>query len=238
MHNTVWRSSAEIASHVARHLTSACYRNCLLGKVSEDRKTEKLESNPRAVPQQNLCDMAAPWMINFYISVCRHHLIAKLSSKHIYDMQRLDIYGRLNMKEFYWGDVFDLITSDQDISTEEARLRLLDKACVIENLKALGTGWNQVTYDQAKALLTKALTYDLAYSSTRIAPDDKVQFFKAEILKDIDDQSIYCFTNWLGSPWDGERGGGWNPLTTHTFDMGIVFLTQTKLTFAYFISED
>lgn len=177
-------------------------------------------------------------MINFYIAVCLHHPIAKLSSKNLYDMRRLDIYGQLNMKEFYWGDVFALITSDQDTSTEEARLRLLDKACVIENLKALGSGWNQVTYDQANALLTKALAYDLAHSSTRIAPDDKVQFFKTEILKDIGDQSIYCFTNWLGSPWDVERGGGWNPLTMHTFDLGIVFLTQTKLTFAYFIRED
>ena len=153
-------------------------------------------------------------------------------------MQRLDIYGQLKMKEFYWGDVFALITSDQDISTEEARLTLLDKLCNSENLNALGTSWNQLTLDQAKELLTKALTYDLAYSSDRIAPDDKVQFFKAEILKYIGDQSTYCFTNWFGSPWDGERGGGWNPLTTNTLDMGIIFLTQTKLTFAYFISED
>lgn len=66
---------------------------------------------------------------------------------------------------------------------------------------------------RSKRIVEKALTYDLAYSSARLAPDEKVQFFKDEILKDTQDTSTYCFTNWSGSPWDIEQGGSWNPLT-------------------------
>lgn len=165
------------------------------------------------------------------------HARGTLVASIFYNMQRLDIYGQLKMKEFYWGDVFELTTVDQDISTEEKRFSLLNKVCDTENLKTLGIGWNQLTFERAKDLLTKALTYDLAYTSSTKAPLDKVQLFKTEILKEIDGQSTYCFTNWFGSPWD-EKGGSWIPLTKNTFDMGIVFLTQTKLIFAYFISED
>lgn len=127
------------------------------------------------------------------------------------------------MNEFYWGGAFDISLFDQDNSTAEKRLGLLDKICNIENLKALGTGWNQLTYNQAKDLLTKALTYDLVYSSSTIAPSDKVDLFKSEILRDVDDPMMvdnpmmYCYTNWLGSPWDSAEGGSWNPLTKHTF---------------------
>ncbi|MCR6639701.1 MAG: hypothetical protein NVV82_12150 [Sporocytophaga sp.] len=153
-------------------------------------------------------------------------------------MERRDIFGQLEMEEYYWGDAFDVITTGKDISTEGARFELLDKVCGKENLNCLGAGWKQLTYYEANELLKKALTYDLAYSSARLAPDEKVQFFKDEILKDTQDTSTYCFTNWSGSPWDIEQGGSWNPLTKNTFDMGIVFLTPAKLIFAYFISED
>lgn len=154
------------------------------------------------------------------------------------DMQRQDIFGRLEMNKFYWGDVFKIVPIDHDISVEEIRLSLIDRICESENLKALGKGWTQLTLQQAEELLTKALTFDLAYSSYVKAPPDKVDFFKSEILKDFDDEIIYCYTNWFGSPWDKEKGGSWNPLTKNTFDMGIVFLTKTKLMFAYFIGED
>lgn len=151
-------------------------------------------------------------------------------------MNQRNIYKELQL-DYLWGDAFEIEVVDQDISTEESRIALVDKVCTLKNLKQLGSGWNKIDFEKASDLLLKSLRYDLAYSSVEIAPLEKAVFLQKEILKDFDGLS-HCYTNWSGSPWAAIGGAGSEPLTENTFDLGIVLINSSKLTFVLHISED
>jgi hypothetical protein len=161
-----------------------------------------------------------------------------MSASGISYMQKHDIFEILKMGDFYCGDAFEVTLDGQDISTDKARRSLLDVVCHIEELSLLGADWIELTFDQGKDLLTRALQYDLAYPSSGIAPGEKVHFLREEILKSIANQHNYCYTNWFSTPGEKNNGSRWTPLTTHTFDLGIGFINQNSLTFMYFISND
>jgi len=153
-------------------------------------------------------------------------------------MNQKNIYKELKLDEYLWGDAFEIEIVDQDISTDDNRIVLLDKVCALKNLNQLGPGWNKIEFDKATDLLLKSLRYDLAYSSAEIAPLEKAAFVQKEIIKDFDGLS-HCYTNWSGGPWGDNTGGtGWDPLTENTFDLGIVLINNSKLTFVLHISED
>lgn len=101
----------------------------------------------------------------------------------------------------------------------------------------MGLGGNKIDFEKATDLLLKSLRYDLAYSSVEITPLEKAVFSQKEIIKDFDGLS-HCYTNWPGSPWGSIGGVGWDPLTENTFDLGIVLINHSKLTFVLHISED
>jgi hypothetical protein len=151
-------------------------------------------------------------------------------------MNQTSIYKKLELDKYLWGDAFEIDVAGQDISTEDNRIALLDKVCELKNLRQLGPAWNKIDFEKATDLLLKSLRYDLAYSSTEILLPEKAAFVHKEITKDFDALS-HCYANWLG-PWDNIGGVGWDPLTENTFDLGIVLLNKTKLTFILHISED
>lgn len=146
-----------------------------------------------------------------------------------------NLYKELQL-EYLWGDAFEIEVVNQDISTEDQRIALLDKVCALKELNQLGHGWDKIDFEKASDLLLKSLRYDLAYSSSEIAPLDKAALLQKEIIKDINGES-YCYTNWFGSPWDN-GGVGFNALTKNTFDLGIVLINKNKLIFVLHISED
>jgi hypothetical protein len=153
-------------------------------------------------------------------------------------MNQRSIYKELQLDKYLWGDAFEIEVIDQDISTEDNRITLLDKVCTLKDLKQLGPGWNKIDFGKATYLVLKSLRYDLAYSSAEIATLEKATLLQKEIIKDFDELS-HCYTNWSGSPWGDNTGGvGWDPLTENTFDLGIVLLNNSKLTFLLHISED
>jgi hypothetical protein len=152
-------------------------------------------------------------------------------------MNQRDIYKELQL-DYLWGDAFEIEIGDQDISTEDKRIALLDKVCTLKDLKQLGAAWNKIDFEKAKDLLLKSLRYDLAYSSVEIAPLEKAVFLQKEIIQDFDGLS-HCYSNWSGSPWGDNGGGtGWDPLTENTFDLGIILINNSKMTFILHISED
>jgi hypothetical protein len=153
-------------------------------------------------------------------------------------MIRRSIYTELNLDKHFQGDVFELAITNENTSTEQNRLNLLDRVCKTENLNPLGEDWDLIDFALASDLLLKSLRYDLAYSNLEISTQQQSILFQQEIIKGFDAENCYCYTNWSGDLWNNEGGVGWDPLTSHTFDMGIVFIGQHKLTFALHISED
>jgi hypothetical protein len=151
-------------------------------------------------------------------------------------MNERNIYKELQFDKYFRGDAFEIELVDQDISAEDNRIALLDKVCALKDLKQLGPAWNKIDFEKATDLLLKSLRYDLAYSSVEIAPLEKAVFLQKEIIKNFNELS-HCYANWLG-PWDNIGGTGWDPLTENTFDLGIVLINNSKLTFVLHISED
>lgn len=150
-------------------------------------------------------------------------------------MIQRNIYKELQL-EYFWGDAFEIEIVDQDISTEDQRIELLNKVCALKGLNQLGHSWNKIDFEKASDLLLKSLRYDLAYSASEIASFEKAVFLQNVIIKESDGLS-HCYTNWFGSPWDA-GGAGWNALTKYTFDLGIVLINKNKLIFVLHISED
>lgn len=56
-------------------------------------------------------------------------------------MNQRNIYKELQLDKYLRGDAFEIEVVDQDISTEDNRLALLDKVCTLKDLKQLGPGW-------------------------------------------------------------------------------------------------
>ena len=84
------------------------------------------------------------------------------------------------------------------------------------------------------------MTYDIAYSSSRISEFETVEKNFVNSLSMLNIEEIeFCHTNCFGTPWE-QIGNGYsfNSITKQTFDIGIVIADKDKLLFAYFMSED
>jgi hypothetical protein len=76
-------------------------------------------------------------------------------------MNHRNIYTEFQLDKYLRGDAFEIEVVDQDISTEDNRIALLDKVCTLKDLKQLGAGWNKIDFEKATGLLLKSLRYDL-----------------------------------------------------------------------------
>lgn len=151
-------------------------------------------------------------------------------------MDYRNIYQELHLDEFLWGDAFEIEVTEAGVATEDQRIALLDTICEAKDLEPPGKDWNKIDFAQASALLLRSLRYDLAYTDAEIAPAHKAASLHKEILKDLDG-STHCYTNWLVFLGKTD-GSSWFPLTAHTFDLGIAFISQRKLIFVLHIGED
>lgn len=166
-------------------------------------------------------------------------------------MNRRDIFAELNMDEYIWGNAFELDIKENDISTFKKRTELIDKACEIEterlskdedayigSLNKLGENWIEIDFDYGSELLLNAIRFDLAYSNSEQTPIEKAKYFCNELLKEFAKDECFLYTNYNASPWEGNGYSGWNLTDDATFDLGIVVINNSKLTFSYFLSED
>ncbi|WP_291869372.1 hypothetical protein [Maribacter sp.] len=163
---------------------------------------------------------------------------------------RNNIFANLKMGEFIWGNAFELDITGNDISTFKKRTELIDKACKIENkrlskddayiesLNILGENWLEIDYDYGLELLLNAIRYDLAYSNSEHTPLEKAKHFHKELMKGFVKGESFLYTNCCRNPW-GRKGYSSYTLTDDaTYDLAIVIINNSKLTFCYFLSED
>jgi hypothetical protein len=153
-------------------------------------------------------------------------------------MHERNLYQELALNKYLWGDIFLVRIDGLDIHTKESRLALLNQHCERKGLHSLADHWHEIDGNTGKALLRKMLQYDLAYSSAQITSADKAEYFYQALISPFLGKAMYGYTNWKGSPWDSSTEASWMPLTEHTFDLGIVLISQEAMLFAYSISED
>lgn len=165
-------------------------------------------------------------------------------------MNRRNIFTELKMDELVWGNAFELEIKGIDISTFKKRTELIDKACkieserlskedaYIESLNILGENWIEVEFDYGSELLLNAIRFDLAYSNSEHTPLEKAKYFRKELMTGFTKYECFLYTNYHGSPWEGKGYSGWNLTDDTTFDLAIVIINNSKLTFSYFLSED
>lgn len=138
-----------------------------------------------------------------------------------------------------WGHAYEIDLSTQ-IKSEFEAVGILDKFCSGKKLNELNYNWNRIGFNKAQKLLKNCLTFDIAFSSSRISEEETVEKIFTNLISRLDSSTIkFCFTNCLGNPWEQIGNGyGWNDLTNQTFDIGIVLFDARKILFAYFMSED
>ncbi len=167
-------------------------------------------------------------------------------------MTRKDIFEDLNMGEFVWGNAFVLDISQHDSATHAQRIVLMDTACEMENerlatdedsyierLNILGDHWEPIPFDEGSQLLFNAIRFDIAYSSSEHTPVAQAQVFHQALMENYTEENSFIYTNYSNSPWGNQGSYSGFPLTEDaTFDIGVAMINSTKLTFAYFLSED
>lgn len=138
-----------------------------------------------------------------------------------------------------WGYAYE-IKIKQILKSEKEIFEVLDEFCLAQNLNQLNDTWNKIAFNKAQKLLKNCLTYDIAYSSSRINKSEEVETIFTNFMSKLNVKEIrYCFANCFGNPWEEtENGYGFNSITKQTFDIGIVIIDNNKLLFAYFMSED
>ncbi len=153
-------------------------------------------------------------------------------------MKKREISDELGMEEYVWGEASILFPEGLDLSVEKNRFQVLDEICASEDYTPLGDKWRSFSFSDCSELLLNAIEFDIAYSSTRITPPEIAQKFHQTLLEGFQENNTYCYSNRSSNHWKSKNGGGWNPLTPHTFDISIVFINQEKILFCCFISED
>lgn len=166
-------------------------------------------------------------------------------------LQDQQVYSVTLEDEELWLKLFYLDTSQLEISTENQRYTLLDFACLNESrylpnkndvpddaINLLHNKWYNVDFNDAKTMLSNALQFDLAYTSSRFMSKQEAQKHVENLLVDFSPENTYAYTNYDRSPFDRKGYSGVCLFDWVTFDLGIVFLNNKQLLFGYFLSED
>lgn len=154
-------------------------------------------------------------------------------------MEKKDIFQKLDMGEYIWGDAFLYSINGVDFSIEDNRLVKLDEICKEESWEQLGDTWNSLSFSECSELLMDSIEFDIAYSSARITPNEIAKEFHKTLLKEFKADDTYCYSNWFNNHWrSNENGSSWNSLTENTFDLSTVFVNQDKILITCFRSED
>ena len=154
-------------------------------------------------------------------------------------MEKLDIFQELDMGEYIWGNAFLYSISEIDLSIVENRFLILDEICKEEGWKKLGDTWNSLNFSECAELLMDSIEFDIAYSSSRITPNEVAQYFLKTLLNEFIENDSYCYSNWFNNHWrSNNNGSSWNSLTENTFDLSTVFVNRDKILITCFRSED
>ncbi len=158
---------------------------------------------------------------------------------HANKKEKMTIEKEIDIGNDVWGHAYE-IELQKEIKSEKEVFELLDKFCSAKKLNELKNTWIKIEFSKAKKLFKDCLTYDIAYSSSRISEPETVEKIFINTISKLNTKEIkFCYTNCFGTPWEQIRNGyGFNSITEQTFDIGIVILDNEKLLFAYFMSED
>ena len=85
-------------------------------------------------------------------------------------IEKKDIFQKLDMGEYIWGDAFLYTITGIDFSDENNRLSELDEICKEQSWEQLGDTWNPLSFSECSELLIDSIEFDIAYSSARITP--------------------------------------------------------------------
>jgi hypothetical protein len=119
---------------------------------------------------------------------------------------------------------------------------LLQSALRAFGLVADGSGYREISAEEAREVLVSVLHHDLAYDSVMMSVDEAkslAEFF----FKGAPTDSQF-FTNASFRPGDTERTketvsiAGWTPATKATFDTGIVVISSQGAAFVWVEDED
>jgi hypothetical protein len=159
---------------------------------------------------------------------------------HIFNdnMKKQDLFEELGMEEYIWGNAFLYIISGTDLAIEKNRFSVLDEICKIENWNPIGNTWKAFDFSECSQLLMDALSFDIAYSSARITPEEKAKEFHRTLLLHLNETDTFCYSNWSNNHWQTKNGSSWNPLTENTFDLSTVFISGDTILITCFRSED
>ncbi len=143
------------------------------------------------------------------------------------------------MGEFIWGNAYKFMIENIDLTIEDNRFSTLDQICQLENWKELGNTWYAKSFEVCSELLLDSIEFDMAYSESRITPEEKAKIFHKNLLDGFYSSNSFCYSNWLNNHWRStENGSFWNSLTENTFDLSTVFIQKDQLLITCFRSED
>jgi hypothetical protein len=94
--------------------------------------------------------------------------------------------------------------------------------------------WRRLTREQARAVFEYTLSHDLAYDSHDV-DEQTARALTSQFLDRFSD-GAYFFT--AGSHTDQGQLTGWNPLTIHTFDTGVIAIDDQCIGAFWKIGED
>ena len=94
--------------------------------------------------------------------------------------------------------------------------------------------WNPLTRADAVSVLTRVLHRDLAYSAP-IMPNELASHLAARALSFFDDSASF-FTN--RSLAEGQSTGSWEPVSSATFDTGVIAVGQAYVAVIWCMDED
>ena len=154
-------------------------------------------------------------------------------------IDKTNIFNKLQMGEYIWGNAFHFVVSDFDLSIHRNQIQILDEICKTENWNEISNKWNSMTYPKCSELLKDSIEFDMAYSQTRITPKNVAVKLHAGLLKGFTRENSYCYSNWLNNHWRSNQNGSfWTSLTENTFDLSTVFINQETILMTCFRSED
>lgn len=153
-------------------------------------------------------------------------------------MDKRDLFTELGMEEYIWGDAFLYIIPGTDLSIEKNRFSVLDEICKNEDWIPLGDSWKTFDFAECSQILLDSISFDIAYSSCRITPEEKAEEFHRALLRDFSERDTVCYSNWSNNHWQSKNGSSWNSLTENTFDLSTVFMSGERVLITCFRSED
>lgn len=164
-------------------------------------------------------------------------------------------FGELTtqVKDARWNVVLALLDRDTSVPTEQVLDNLLTSAVgPLRGATPAGGGWgagpddaragdlDEIDTAQAHQLLVSVLHRDLAYDS-EIVPHQRARELAAALLATIAADARWWTNGDIGlitRPVRSGPSGSWHPLTTATFDTGVIGIGIDHILIAWFMDED